>query len=78
VRLIPVAEMMVIIAKMLSKSSIGSTAAWIQSKFWGGFVRSGSWFSFLQKVGMTLTGSWIQKVVASTGLAALWGSWWTD
>jgi hypothetical protein len=64
---------MSIIAEMLSKPSIGSTAAWIQSKFWGGFVKSGSWFSYLQSVGMTLTGSWIQRVIASLGLAAALG-----
>jgi hypothetical protein len=51
----------------------GSTAAWLQSRFWGGFVKSGSWFAILQKVGMTLTGSWIQRVIASAGLAAVLG-----
>ncbi|KXN85350.1 hypothetical protein AN958_11450 [Leucoagaricus sp. SymC.cos] len=51
----------------------GSTAAWLQSRFWGGFVKAGSWFAILQKVGMTLTGSWIQRVMASAGLAAVLG-----
>ncbi|KAJ3569852.1 hypothetical protein NP233_g4776 [Leucocoprinus birnbaumii] len=50
-----------------------TTAAWLQSRFWGGFVKSGSWFSILQRVGMTLTGSWIQRAVASLGLAAALG-----
>ncbi|KAF5354991.1 hypothetical protein D9756_005389 [Leucocoprinus leucothites] len=51
----------------------GTTAAWLQSRFWGGFVKSGSWFAILQKISMTLTGSWIQRVIASAGLAAAIG-----
>ncbi|KAF9451955.1 hypothetical protein P691DRAFT_662054, partial [Macrolepiota fuliginosa MF-IS2] len=48
----------------------GSAAAWLQSKFWGGSVARGSWFAILQKVGMTLTGSWLQRLLASASLAA--------
>ncbi|KAF9448434.1 hypothetical protein P691DRAFT_652582, partial [Macrolepiota fuliginosa MF-IS2] len=36
----------------------GSPAAWLQRIFFRGAVTRGSWFAVLQRLGMTMTGSW--------------------
>lgn len=54
-------------------SASGTVAVWAQRMFFGGVIPAGSWFAILQKVGMTLAGSWLEKLVASLGLAALFG-----
>ncbi|KXN93038.1 hypothetical protein AN958_10104 [Leucoagaricus sp. SymC.cos] len=51
----------------------GTAAAWAQRTFFGGLIPAGSWFAILQRVSMTLTGSWLQKLAASVGLAAFFG-----
>ncbi|KAH6913953.1 hypothetical protein BKA70DRAFT_1259961 [Coprinopsis sp. MPI-PUGE-AT-0042] len=40
----------------------GSVAAWLQRRFWGGFVAESSWFAFLQRAGMKGVG-WGWKVI---------------
>lgn len=51
----------------------GTLAALVQRLFFGGTIPAGNWFAILQSVGMTLTGSWLQKLAASVGLAAALG-----
>ena len=58
---------------------IGSVAAWAQRIFSGGNIPAGSWFSMLQKFGMTLARSWLSRLVELvfswlSKLAALVGS----
>lgn len=50
-------------------------AAWLQRTFWGGFVREGSWFAFLQRAGMKGLG-WGWKVIGGIigGIGAAAGS----
>ncbi|KIP05248.1 hypothetical protein PHLGIDRAFT_19771 [Phlebiopsis gigantea 11061_1 CR5-6] len=52
----------------------GSTAAWAQRRFWGAAVAKGSWFSVLQRAGMTLGLSWWQwiKVMSVAVMAWFW------
>ncbi|EKM78472.1 hypothetical protein AGABI1DRAFT_129578 [Agaricus bisporus var. burnettii JB137-S8] len=51
----------------------GSMAAWAQRMFWGGAVAPGSWFAIMQRLGMTVTGSAIGKLLASAGITAMFG-----
>ncbi|KAF8548040.1 hypothetical protein OG21DRAFT_1423796, partial [Imleria badia] len=38
--------------------NVGSAAAWLQRRFWGAAVASGSWFAWLQAAGMGVLPKW--------------------
>ncbi|KAH6866150.1 hypothetical protein BKA70DRAFT_1500220 [Coprinopsis sp. MPI-PUGE-AT-0042] len=40
----------------------GSVAAWLQRRFWGGFVARGGWFAILQRAGMVGCGWGVKSI----------------
>ncbi|KAH6919257.1 hypothetical protein BKA70DRAFT_1177018 [Coprinopsis sp. MPI-PUGE-AT-0042] len=40
----------------------GSVAAWLQRRFWGGFVARGGWFAILQRAGMVGVGWGVKSI----------------
>jgi hypothetical protein len=48
----------------------GTPASWAQRRFFGGIIKSGSWFSRLQSISMKPNVGWVRRIVAS--LIGLW------
>ncbi|KAJ2928287.1 hypothetical protein H1R20_g8799, partial [Candolleomyces eurysporus] len=48
----------------------GSLAAWMQRRFWGGAIASGSWFAFFQRAGM-FKGFWGKAKIILAGILGL-------
>lgn len=59
-------------------NSIGSIAAFLQRYFFGGAIRAGSWFAYLQRAGMVLPGAQVRGMFAAffAWLVALLKNMW--